>query len=357
MRRRRRSLTDVDFWPAFTDVLSGMLLVMVFALTVFALAQAGLMQVVGGKDAALRSLEAQVSDLRQLLRQTEARAEQLRSELVEATMLLESLAAQRDDARDDAREAAGELSASEAEVLALSRQIAEYTAQVRELNERLALAEREVENRDASIGDLQLAVNRLRAQLAQMSSDLAAAEKQAQEWALRVSDLLAELARKDERIEKLEPLEKYTSEFLAKMSEVFADNPNIKVVGDRFVFQSEVLFASGSADLGEAGQGELDKLVRAIRELAPRIPESLNVNIQVQGHTDTDPLRLSETFNDNWELSAARALEVVDYLAARGVPERMLSAAGFGEYQPRVRGTSEAAKAQNRRIEIRITQI
>ena len=164
------------------------------------------------------------------------------------------------------------------------------------------------------------------------------------------------MARKDERIEELERLEKYTSEFLAKMSEVFKDNPNIKVVGDRFVFQSEVLFESGSDELGAAGIGELDKFVRAFRELMPRIPKSLEVNVQVQGHTDSDQVVLTDRFTGNWELSTARALRVVEHMARRGFPERMMSASGFGEHAPRVRGRSADAKAQNRRIEIRITR-
>ena len=140
------------------------------------------------------------------------------------------------------------------------------------------------------------------------------------------------------------------------MSEVFKDNPNIKVVGDRFVFQSEVLFASGSDELGLPGRRELLKFVNAFKELLPRIPRDLDVNIQVQGHTDTDKVVFTDRFASNWELSAARALTVVDFLADHGIPQDMLSAAGFGEFAPRVPGDSPEAKAQNRRIEIRITR-
>jgi chemotaxis protein MotB len=354
--RRRRLGADVDFWPAFTDVLSGMLLVMVFALTFFALTQAGLVQVVGGKDAALRALEDQLAELRRLLGQTEARADELQRELLAATALLEDLSAEGQAARAEATATRDELEAERARIADLVRQLREYVQAIEELNARLAQAEEVAESRRASIGELQLAVNRLREQLARMAAQLAVAEKQAQSQALRLSDLLAEMARKDARIAELERLEKYTSEFLARMSEVFKDNPNIKVVGDRFVFQSEVLFASGSAEVGEAGRRELQKFVDAFRGLIPRIPRELQVNVQVQGHTDTDAVVLSDRFKDNWDLSAARALAVVDYLGGHGVPQDMLSAAGFGEYQPRIPGQSPAAKAQNRRIEIRITR-
>lgn len=357
MRRRRRGiLADVDFWPAFTDVLSGMLLVMVFALTLIALTQAGLVHVVGGKDAALQSLEAQLAELRSMLSSSEERADTLRAELVEVTSLVAELGGDRDAARREAADALAELEAEQARLSDLVRQLESYVAQVRELNARLADADEVAENRQATISSLQMAMTRLREQLARMSADLARAERRAQDSTLRVSSLLAEMARKDDRIAELERLEAYTSEFLATMSEVFRDNPNIKVVGDRFVFQSEVLFASGSADLAEPGRRELDRFVEAFRELIPRIPSDLRVNVQVQGHTDTDPVVASERFSSNWELSAARALEVVAYLGSRGLPEDMLSAAGFGEYQPRIPGGGVEAKAQNRRIEIRITR-
>jgi chemotaxis protein MotB len=333
-----------------------MLLVMVFALTFFALTQAGLLHVVGGKDAALRALEDQLAELRFLLRQTEERADSLEVELRSATSLLTQLGAERAAAEQAAVSTGEELAASRAQLDSLVRQLREYVRQVEELNARLAQAEELAENRQSSIGDLQLAVNRLREQLARMSQQLSAAERKAQVQAVELSGLLAEMARKDRRIVELERLERYTSEFLARMSEVFADNPNIKVVGDRFVFQSEVLFASGSADLGEAGRRELAKFVGAFQELIPRIPRDLNVNVQVQGHTDTDPVVLSDRFKDNWDLSTARALSVVEYASAHGIPRDMLSAAGFGEHQPRVPGKTPQAKAQNRRIEIKITR-
>lgn len=356
MRRRRRGGFEFDFWPGFTDVLAGMLLTLVLALTFFAVTQTGLVHLVGGKDAALRALEEQAAELRRLLALEEDRAEALNRELLETTQAIELLGSQRAAALAQAQRLRGQSETSRAEIAELSRRLREYVQQIKELGARLTGAERDLEARESTVAELQLAVNRLRQQLAKASAELGVAQREANEQSLRVSALLVEMARKDERIAELERLERYRSEFLERMSQVFADNPNVKVVGDRFVFQSEVLFASGSARIGEAGRRELNKFASAFSQLIPRIPEDLAVNVQVQGHTDTDALVSTDEFEDNWELSNARALRVVRYLAGRGIPEDMMSAAGFGEHYPRVRGGSAEAKAQNRRIEIRITQ-
>jgi chemotaxis protein MotB len=354
--RRRRGGGEVDFWPGFTDVLAGMLLTLVLVLTFFAVTQTGLVHLVGGKDAALRALEEQAAELRRLLQVSEDRSEQLSADLVAATEAIDALGGERLRALAEVAALREELSGEEVRIADLARRLREYVEQVKDLNARLSTAQEVAQNREATVGELQLAVNRLRAQLARLSSELGEAERAANEQRLRVSSLIVEMARKDERIAQLERLERYRSEFLERMSEVFADNPNVRVVGDRFVFQSEVLFASGSAEIGAEGRRELNKFVGAFRQLIPRIPDDLDVNVQVQGHTDTDPLLTTEIFRDNWELSTARALRVVDYLAELGVPEDMMSAAGFGEHYPRVRGASPEAKSQNRRIEIRITR-
>jgi chemotaxis protein MotB len=354
--RRRRSSFEFNFWPGFTDVLAGMLLALVLVLTFFAVTQTGLVHLVGGKDAALRALEEQAAELRRLLALSEDRAEALSVDLIAATQAVELFGAERDAAVAVAQALRDEVADEQVRIADLARRLKDYVEQIKELNAKLADAEETAEARESSVAELQAAVNRLRSQLARMGADLGAARRKTNEQSLRLSQLLVEMAKKDERIVELERLERYRSEFLERMSEVFADNPNVRVVGDRFVFQSEVLFASGSAEIGEAGRRELDKFVRAFKALIPRIPEDLDVNVQVQGHTDTDALVSDEQFRDNWELSTARALRVVNVLAAAGVPDSMMSAAGFGEHFPRVQGSSPEAKAQNRRIEIRITR-
>jgi len=354
--RRRRSSFEFNFWPGFTDVLAGMLLTLVLVLTFFAVTQTGLVHLVGGKDAALRALEEQAAELRRLLAVSEDQAEALSADLIAATAAVELFGEDRDAALAAVRALREETADDQVRIADLARRLRQYVEQIKELNAKLSSAEETVEARESSVAELQTAVNRLRSQLAKMNADLGAARRSANQQSLKVSQLLVEMAKKDERIVELERLERYRSEFLERMSEVFADNPNVRVVGDRFVFQSEVLFASGSAEIGEAGRRELDKFVRAFQALIPRIPKDLDVNVQVQGHTDIDALAPTAGFRDNWELSSARALRVVGFLAESGIPDGMMSAAGFGEHFPRVQGASPEAKAQNRRIEIRITR-
>jgi chemotaxis protein MotB len=178
-------------------------------------------------------------------------------------------------------------------------------------------------------------------------------ERQLAEKGLRISNLLIELERRERELAELRRVERYRSEFFGALKDVFTDNPNIKVVGDRFVFQAEVFFPSGSADIGEEGKAELQKFVQTWKSMQDRIPSSVPINIQIQGHTDVRPIY--GRYASNWELSTARANEVVGFLIANGLPPDMLSAAGFSKYYPAVPGDTPEAYRQNRRIEIRIT--
>jgi len=159
---------------------------------------------------------------------------------------------------------------------------------------------------------------------------------------------------KKKLLERVEELEKYASDFFGRLREVFANNPDIKVVGDRFVFQSEVLFASGDATLSESGSGDLDKFAMVYQQLAARLPPDLPVINEVQGHTDRAPIR-SGRFPSNWELSTARAQQVVNYLIQQGIPPQRLAAVGMGEYHPLDPADTPEAYRRNRRIELKIT--
>ena len=154
----------------------------------------------------------------------------------------------------------------------------------------------------------------------------------------------------------MEELSKYRSEFFGRLRQILSQRSDILVVGDRFVFQSEVLFPKGSADLSDAGQAEMTKLADALKQLEKEIPGDLNWILRVDGHTDKDPIILATKFPSNWELSSARATAVVKFLVAQGVSPDHLAAAGFGEYQPLAPGDTEDAKSQNRRIELKLTE-
>ena len=195
-------------------------------------------------------------------------------------------------------------------------------------------------------------LERLNRALAAHQQDLAQRDAVIVEQKGRIEALDSALKKK--LLERVEELEKYASDFFGRLREVFANNPDIKVVGDRFVFQSEVLFASGDATLSESGSGDLDKFAMVYQQLATRLPPDLPVIIEVQGHTDRAPIR-SGRFPSNWELSTARAQQVVNYLIQQGIPPQRLAAVGMGEYHPLDPADTPEAYRRNRRIELKIT--
>ncbi len=154
---------------------------------------------------------------------------------------------------------------------------------------------------------------------------------------------------------RVQELSQYRSTFFGELRKVLGDRDDIQIVGDRFVFQAEVLFDSGSAEISPDGLRQIDKLADAIKELEKKIPPELNWVLRIDGHTDIRPISTS-TFASNWELSTARAISVVKYLISKGVPANRLAAAGFGEFQPLVSGTTDEELRRNRRIELKLTE-
>lgn len=300
----------------------------------------------------LASLQQDIDALRRLREQLEAQVGALAGSLQDSGDYGRSL---RDRSRAlEARLAEqqeltllaqGELEQREVRIQALSALVGEQQQALDEERRLGADAQAEMALLNQKIGEL-------RAQLEEVGQALAVAEKDRERQAVELEDLgqrlnLA-LARQVNR------LERYRSEFFGRLREVLGENPNIRVVGDRFVLQSELLFGSGSAELGEAGRDQLDKLAITLREIAGRIPPELDWILRIDGHTDRVPIRTGR-FPSNWELSTARAVSVVRYLASKGIPERRMSAAGFGEFHPIDTGDGEEALRRNRRIEIKLT--
>jgi len=237
----------------------------------------------------------------------------------------------------------------------LNKRISEYVDQVNGLNKMLAEAKQSEQTQTTKAADLQKEISSLRSKLDEISGKLAAAkEKRAEQF--RVSQLVELLGQKEKEIDRLRKLAKYRSEFLAKLEQVFQGVPDIKVQGDRFVFQSEILFASGRADINEGGKNELDKFVKIYNEMVPKIPKDLDLVILVQGYTDDVPVR-SGRYRSNWELASARAMEVVRYLIEKGIPPERVGASSFGEFHPVDSNPTDEARRLNRRIEIKITTL
>ncbi|MEO1709121.1 MAG: peptidoglycan -binding protein [Pseudomonadota bacterium] len=337
-RAGRRSAEYGEFWPGYVDVLSTLLLVFTFLLSIFMIAQYFVSQEAGSKDTALKRLTQQVSELTSLLSLEKGRTQTAEDELSSLQASLASLRAentrlenQGSAGAERAASAAARLSILQGEIARQKEVSGEALAKVDLLNQQILA---------------------LRRQIAALNNALEASEAKATDSQDRIRDLgqrlNAALAR------QVQELQRYRSDFFGRLRDVLRGRRDIRVVGDRFVFQSEVLFASGDAEVSQAGTPALDQLASAIIDLSKTIPSELDWALQVDGHTDIRPINSAE-FPSNWELSAARALSVVRYLISRGVPANRLIAAGHGEFRPLERGTDDATMRRNRRIELKLT--
>lgn len=367
MASRRRPSTALNIWPGFVDALSALLLLLVFVVMIFTLAQVFLAQTVANRDDQLSQLNAQLADIAAALRLERSDNDELRSALQQsqtrATELTASLAALQ--AQSDADQA--ELAIQRDNLTDLRGQNDDLAAQLSSRNERLnelestlASSQQSLDEERALSASARAEVERLTTQIAQLREqlDVISAALAAEEAARAASE--SELADLGERLntvlaQRVNELEQYRSEFFGRLRQVLVDNPDIRIEGDRFVLPSELFFESASATLGEAGRAELTKVANTLIAVADEIPGDLGWILRIDGHTDRRPIS-TERFASNWELSTARAVSVVRYLAEQGIPAERLAAAGFGEHHPLDPADTEAAFARNRRIEIKLTE-
>ena len=336
---RARRESGFNYWPGFVDALSTLVLSIVFLLSVFLVVQFFLSQEVSGKDKALMQLNAKIAELNDLLSLEKLGKINLEDTLTQMRAGLASAESERDRVRglyeglagagNDAAGRAGELNkALESEKQVTSR----------------ALAQIEVLNQQISA---------LRRQLAALEEALDASEKRDRESQTRIADLGQRL--NVALAQRVQELSRYRSEFFGRLRAILGNRPDVRIVGDRFVFQSEVFFDTGQAQLLPEGRAELDKVAAALIDLDKQIPGEIAWVLRVDGHTDVRPIN-SPLFKSNWELSSARAISVVQYLISLGVPAQRLVAAGFAEFQPLDIGVTEEAYKRNRRIELKLTE-
>ena len=336
--RARQRRFGFDYWPGFVDALSTMLLVMIFLLSVFMLGQYFLSREMLGKDDALTKLNNQIQQLQSLLALERARGSDARANITQLMATLDSskqnvarlqglIDAGSKDAASTQSKAASAASALQAEK-ALS---ARAQAQVEILNQQIAA---------------------LRRQLAAIEDALDASQKKDRASQARIADLGSRL--NVALAQKVQELARYRSDFFGRLREILGNRPGVRVVGDRFVFESEVLFSTGKSEMNDAGKQELDKLAGALVDLEKEIPPEIPWVMRVDGHTDKRPIQNST--KSNWELSAERAISVVKYLVTKGISPKRLVAAGFAEFQPIDPGDSEDALRRNRRIELKLTE-
>jgi chemotaxis protein MotB len=462
--RRRGRGGNLDVWPGYVDALSTLLMVIIFVLLVFVLAQGFLSVALSSREKAMDQLNLRVAELAELLSLEAAQGEQLRQQLgrlgddlrgtaaardaaMQSLALLreerERLVGERDGLRGErdrlgarlsdlelaARSAADragamerqmaealgraertggdaarlqrdlrgsqtELAAAQAaleamrreaqtldrqvlveretvtqrlsEMARLSEQIRALTALRDELERRAAQEQRGRERAEAESGErarlaesaaaqvalLTRQTEALRAELARLSRALDLAEAEGR-------DRNAQIALLGQRLNaalaaRVEELQRYRSDFFGRLRDVLGERPEVRIVGDRFVFQGEVLFAPGSADLSDAGLRQLRDLAGVLSDVTPLIPADVAWVLRVDGHADRTPIR-SARFASNWELAAARAIAVAQILIAEGLPANRVAATSFGDAQPIDPGDSPQALARNRRIELRLT--
>ena len=382
-------------WPGFVDALATLLMVIIFVLLVFVLIQVNLAYRVAGQDATMNDMRAQIVSLGDLLNLERKANDELKDELAGISSLLDATTKERDSLVTQLANATATLSLRDSEIrqltaiqaqteesLEAARQtIAERVAALEAIELTLAeaqakLMESEVEIADAAarnvsslarISELETKNAASQAEVAQMTNAVTALRLRIEELTSLLAEKEAQAARDKIAIASLgkslnnalasrvQELQRFRSEFFGRLREVLRGRDDVRIVGDRFVFQSEVLFAQGAASLGPEGQEKLGQLAVALNQIAAEIPEDIDWILQVEGHTDDIPVRAGR-FADNWDLSTERALSVVRFLAESGLPANRLAAAGYGEFQPLDDAGSDEARRRNRRIEMKLTQ-
>lgn len=332
---RVRSARGINVWPGYVDALATLLLAVVFLLTVFVVGQFFLSQELTGRDAVLTRLNRQIADLTDLLalersnrRTQEDSVASLRSNLERAESDRDRLKALADSAEAQQGKSADVDKQLEAERGATTR----AQNQIDVLNDQ---------------------IRAMRRQLAALEDALSASESRDKESQARIADLGSRL--NVALAQRVQELARYRSDFFGRIRQIIGNRNDIRIVGDRFVLQSEVLFPVGSATLKPEAGPEIDRIASAILDISKEIPADIPWVLRVDGHTDTRPIQ-SAQFPSNWSLSAARAIAVVQYLRGKGIPPQRLLAGAFGEFQPLDPGTTEEAYAKNRRIEMKLTE-
>ena len=336
-RARRRQ--EANYWPGFVDALSSLLLVIIFMLSLFMLTQFFLGREIQGRDSALARLNSQIAELTDLLQLERANSDDLTTQIATLTATLG--AAQADNA------------SLSSQLAGIGAGLGDKDATIAGLEDDLMAAQELSDEANAQVALLNQQLAALRTQIGALEAALEASEARDTESRTQIADLGRRLNLA--LAQRVQDLSRYRSDFFGRLREILEGRADVRVVGDRFVFQSEVLFDPGQADISPEGTPDLDALAEAILQLETEIPPDINWVLRIDGHTDIRPIS-NARFPSNWELSAARAISVAQYLVSKGVSPNRLVAAGFGEFTPLDPGNTEEAYRRNRRIEFKLTE-
>jgi chemotaxis protein MotB len=420
--RSYRRNGNSNIWPGFVDAISTLLIIVIFLLMIFTVAQFFLSEILSGRNDALDRLNRQIAELSEVLALEQKSNKDLRQEVAQLSTelqgsisvrdrLQQSLAAMTGD-RDRLTESlntmtqelevdrekfrvqlatlqslkndiealkkvratletkvsslAATLEKNKADLTAARNRNKALEAKLNTASERTALAQKEItksakslkneqalsEKARARVALLNQQIAALRQQLARISSALEASEAKARSQNVQIINLGSRL--NEALANKVEELARFRSEFFGKLRDALGNTKGVRVEGDRFVFQSEVLFPSGSSSMFGAGQNQISQLAGTLKDIAARIPKDVDWILRVDGHTDDRPIKTAQ-FPSNWELSSARAIAVVKQLIAQGIPPHRLAATGFGEFRPLDTRPGQAGLSRNRRIEFKLT--
>lgn len=332
---RVRAHRGINVWPGYVDALATLLLSVVFLLTVFVVGQFFLSQELTGRDAVLNRLNRQIADLTDLLalERSSRRAQE------EAVAGMRNTLTATEAERDRLQALADAATASQGKTADVDAQLAAERGATQRAQNQVELLNEQI--------------RALRRQLAALEDALSASESRDRESQARIAELGSRL--NVALAQRVQELARYRSDFFGRLRQIIGARSDIRIVGDRFVLQSEVLFAAGSAALKPEAGPEIDRIAGAILDISKEIPADIPWVLRVDGHTDARPIQSSQ-FPSNWALSAARAIAVVQYLRTKGIPPQRLLAGAFGEFQPLDSGATDEAYSRNRRIEMKLTE-
>lgn len=350
---RRKNITQVNIWPGFVDAITTLLLVFVFLLAIFMISQTFLTQSISGKDAALQSLKIQLQKLDADLEKNLGKNKKLSELIATLNKQIEILNLEQTNLQTELLDKENLNKKYQLNTKNLEKKIA---ALFEELGiEKLNLkSERQISKKlNLEMSELNYTIQQLNNKLSEIDQalSLSLVDVETKDTEIENLKVKLDLALK----EKIGELSEYRSEFFGRLKEVLKNQKKINIVGDRFVLQSEILFKSGSAEIGEKGKAKLSEISNLLKSITKKIPSKINWIIQVEGHTDNVPISNNE-YPSNWELSVARAIAVARIMIENDIEPNRINVAGYGEFRPLVKNDDETSRNKNRRIELKLTQ-
>ncbi len=350
---KRKVLSPLNIWPGFVDAIATILLVFVFLLAIFMIAQTFLTQSISGKNEALQSLRTQLKKLDSDLEINIGKNKKLSELIFTLNQQIELLNLEKKNLETDIEEKNRINKKYKLNTNQLEKKVAALFEELGIERLNLDAEKEEKEKLVTTVSGLNSTILKLNKKLSELEETLQISSKEVENKNIAIKDLKVKLniALK----EKIGELSEYRSEFFGKLKEILKDQKKINIVGDRFVLQSEILFKSGSANIGVEGEKKLSEITYLLKTITKKIPSKIEWIIQIEGHTDNVPISNAE-FPSNWELSVARAIAVSKIMIKNGIEPKRINVAGYGEFRPLVENVNNESRNKNRRIELKLTQ-